>query len=46
MHVLPEKLRDLLKTPVGKLVDERTLIKILKNKDHIISTAEPAMKNR
>jgi len=40
MHVLPEKLRDLLKTPVGKLVDERTLIKLLKNKDHIISIGD------
>jgi uncharacterized protein (UPF0218 family) len=40
MHVLPEKLRDLLKTPVGKLVGERTLIKLLKNKDHIISIGD------
>jgi uncharacterized protein (UPF0218 family) len=40
MHVLPEKLRDLLKTPVGKLVDERTLLKLLRNKDHIISIGD------
>ncbi|KYK32514.1 MAG: hypothetical protein AYK22_07420 [Thermoplasmatales archaeon SG8-52-3] len=40
MHVLPDKLRDLLKTPVGTLVDEKGLIKILRNKKKIISIGD------
>ena len=40
MHVLPEKLRDLLKTPVGTLVDEKGLIKLLKNDKNIISIGD------
>jgi uncharacterized protein (UPF0218 family) len=40
MHILPEKLRDLLKTPVGKLVDEKVLIKLLKNEKYIISIGD------
>jgi uncharacterized protein (UPF0218 family) len=40
MHVLPDKLRDLLKTPVGKLVDEEGLIKLIKNEKHLISIGD------
>jgi hypothetical protein len=40
MHVLPDKLRDLLKTPVGKLVDEKGLIELLRNEKHIISIGD------
>ncbi len=40
MHVLPEKLRDLLKTPVGKLVDEKGLIELLRCEKHIISIGD------
>ena len=40
MHVLPDKLRDLLKTPVGKLVDEKGLVELLKNEKHIISIGD------
>lgn len=40
MAVLPEKLRDLLKTPVGTLVDEKGLIKLLKDEKSIISIGD------
>jgi len=40
MHVLPDKLRDLLKTPVGKLVDENGLVELLKNEKRIISIGD------
>ena len=40
MHVLPDKLRDLLKTPVGRLVDENSLVELLKNEKRIISIGD------
>ncbi len=40
MRILPEKLRDLLKTPVGKLVNEKELLKLLKNEKYIISIGD------
>jgi uncharacterized protein (UPF0218 family) len=40
MHVLPEKLRDLLKTPVGKLVDEEGLLNLVRNEKHLISIGD------
>jgi uncharacterized protein (UPF0218 family) len=40
MRVLPEKLRDLLKTPVGKLVNERELLSLVKNEKYIISIGD------
>jgi len=40
MHVLPEKLRDLLKTPVGKLVGEKELLSLVKNEKYIISIGD------
>ncbi len=40
MLILPEKLRDLLKTPVGKLVNEKELLKLLKNEKYIISIGD------
>ena len=40
MHVLPEKLRDLLKTPVGTLVDEEGLIELVRCEKYIISIGD------
>ena len=40
MRVLPEKLRDLLKTPVGKLVNEKELLELVKNEKYIISIGD------
>ena len=40
MRVLPENLRDLLKEPIGQLVDEKKLISILKKEDYIISIGD------
>lgn len=40
MHILPKKLRNLLKTPVGVLVDEKGLIELLKNEKYIISIGD------
>jgi uncharacterized protein (UPF0218 family) len=40
MRVLPDNLRDLLKTQIGKLVDEKTLIDLLKKEEFIISIGD------
>lgn len=40
MHRLPDNLRDLLKTPMGKLVLEKELIEILKNEKIIIAVGD------
>ena len=40
MHILPDKLRDLLKTQVGKLVDEKGLVELLRNEKKIISIGD------
>ena len=40
MHRLPDNLRDLLKTPMGKLVLENELIEILKDKKIIVSVGD------
>ena len=40
MHVLPEKLRDLLKTPVGKLVNEKELLELIQDEKYIISIGD------
>ena len=40
MHILPDNLRDLLKEPMGQLVNEKKLIKLLKNEDYIVSIGD------
>ena len=40
MRVLPDKLRDLLKEPIGQLVDEKQLLKILKDEKYIVSIGD------
>ncbi len=40
MRVLPENLREKLKEPIGKLVDEKTLLKLLKDEKYIISIGD------
>ena len=40
MHVLPDKLRDLLKTPVGTLVDEEGLLELVRNEKNLISIGD------
>jgi len=40
MRILPEKLRDLLKTPVGKLVNEKELLELIKDEKYIISIGD------
>jgi uncharacterized protein (UPF0218 family) len=40
MHVLPDDLRDLLKTPIGQLVDEKKLVEILKDEEYIVSIGD------
>ncbi len=40
MKKLPEHLRDLLKKPIGLLVDEEKLVEILKNKNYIVSVGD------
>lgn len=40
MYRLPDDLRDLLKTPVGQLVDEKKLIDILKDEKYIVSIGD------
>ena len=40
MYILPSNLREILKEPIGKLVDEKSLIKILKDKNKIISVGD------
>jgi len=40
MKKLPKHLRDLLKEPIGLLVDEEKLVEILKNKKYIVSVGD------
>ena len=40
MKVLPENLRSKLKKPIGKLVDEKELISILKKEKYIVSIGD------
>lgn len=40
MRVLPENLRDLLKEPIGQLVDEKQLLEILKDEKYIVSIGD------
>lgn len=40
MYVLPENLRNLLKEPMGQLVDEKKLLELLKDEDFIISIGD------
>jgi uncharacterized protein (UPF0218 family) len=40
MRVLPDNLRDLLKEPIGQLVDEKGLLKLIKNEKYIVSIGD------
>ncbi len=40
MYVLPDDLKDTLKGYIGQLVDEPTLLKLLKNEKHIVSVGD------
>lgn len=40
MYVLPDDLKDTLKGHIGQLVDEPTLLKLLKNEKHIVSVGD------
>jgi uncharacterized protein (UPF0218 family) len=40
MYTLPDKLRDILKEPVGRLVDEKTLFEILKDEKKIVTIGD------
>ena len=40
MRVLPENLRNLLKEPIGELVDEKKLIQLLKNERYVVSIGD------
>ncbi len=40
MHVLPDDLKDTLKGYIGQLVDEPTLLKLLKKEKHIVSVGD------
>ena len=40
MKKLPEHLRELLKEPIGLLVDEKKLVEILKNEKYIVSVGD------
>ena len=40
MHVLPENLRDILKEPIGQLVNEEQLLEILKDEKYIVSIGD------
>ena len=40
MHVLPENMRDLLKEPIGLLVDEKRLLTLLKEEKKIVSIGD------
>ena len=40
MRVLPENLRDLLKEPIGQLVDEKKLLQILADEKYIVSIGD------
>lgn len=40
MYVVPEDLRNILKEPIGRLVDQQKLLKILKNEEKIVSIGD------
>ena len=40
MRVLPDKLRDFLKEPMGQLVNEKKLLNLLKNEQYIVSIGD------
>jgi len=40
MRVLPDNIRDLLKEPMGLLVDEKQLLKLLKEEKKIVSIGD------
>jgi len=40
MHILPDSLRNLLRKPIGQLVNENELIDILKNEKYIVSIGD------
>ncbi len=40
MYVLPENMRDLLKEPIGTLVDEEQLLKLLKEEKKVVSIGD------
>jgi uncharacterized protein (UPF0218 family) len=40
MRVLPEDLRDILKEPIGKLVNEKQLLEILSDEEYIVSIGD------
>lgn len=40
MRVLPENLKDLLKEPIGQLVNEKKLLNLLKNEKRIVSIGD------
>lgn len=40
MRVLPDKLRDKLKEPIGQLVNEEELLKLLKNEKYVVSVGD------
>jgi len=40
MRVLPDSLRDKLKEPIGLLVDEEELLKLLKNENYVVSVGD------
>jgi len=40
MRVLPENLRDILKEPIGQLVNEEQLLEILKDEKYIVSIGD------
>jgi len=40
MRVLPDDLRDILKEPMGKLVNEKQLLKLLSDEDYIVSIGD------
>lgn len=40
MKILPNNLRDILKEPIGLLLDEKKLVKLLKNERYIISIGD------
>jgi len=40
MRVLPDNLRDLLKEPIGQLVNEKELLELLKDEKHVVSIGD------
>ena len=40
MRILPDDLREILKEPIDKLVDERGLLKLLKKEEYIVSVGD------